>query len=166
MNFTLSQIAKEIQAEISGDSSILITGFSTADAAKPGDLVFAESETFFAAAEQSQASAVLVSGPFKSTKKPLLLVANTRVAVARLLPLFFPRDDYAPGIHPTAVIEQTAQIDSTAHIGPNVVIGKRSRVGARRNHCFWSRTRVWRWPGCCRFFSRATTMRLAFIQPR
>jgi len=131
MNFTLSQIAEQIQGEISGDGATPITGFSTADAAKPGDLVFAESETYFVAAEQSQASAVLVSGPFKSTKKPLLLVANARVAVARLLPLFFPPEDYHPGIHPSAVIAQSAQIDSTAHIGPNVVIGARSRVGAR-----------------------------------
>ncbi len=53
------------------------------------------------------------------------------LALGRLLPFFFPPDEYPAGIHPSAVIAQSAQVDSTAHIGPNVVVGARSRVGAR-----------------------------------
>jgi UDP-3-O-[3-hydroxymyristoyl] glucosamine N-acyltransferase len=51
--------------------------------------------------------------------------------VARLLPFFFPPDQYAPGIHPSATIAPSAQIDPTASVGPNCVIGARVRVGAR-----------------------------------
>jgi UDP-3-O-[3-hydroxymyristoyl] glucosamine N-acyltransferase len=131
MTFTLARIAEQIHGEAVGDSSVQITGFSTAEAARSGDIVFAENETYFASAEQSAASAILVSGPFSSAKKPLVRVSNARVAVARLLPLFFPPEDHPPGIHPSAVIDNSAQIDPTAHIGAHATIGPRSRIGAR-----------------------------------
>src|SRR4051812_12890847 len=131
MSLTLAYIAEQIRGEAVGDGSVQITGFSTSENARPGDIVFAENETYFTAAEQSEASAILVSGPFNSAKKPLIRVANARVAVARLLPLFFPPDDYAPGIHPTAIVAESAEIHSTAHIGAYAIVGARCQIGAR-----------------------------------
>lgn len=131
MSFTAAQIAQQLRGEVLGDGSVTLTGFAAAQHARPGDLTFAEKETYFAAAEQSQASAILVSGPFTSATKVLIRVPNARVAVAKLLPVFFPVDQYAAGIHPSAVIADSAQVDPTAHIGPNCVIGARAKVGAR-----------------------------------
>ena len=131
MPITASQIAEQLQGEVIGDGTVELLGFAAADKAREGDLTFAEKEIYFANAEQSQASAILVSGPFTSLSKVLIRVPNTRVAMARLLPIFFPQDEYFPGIHPSAVIADTAQIDSTAHIGPNVTIGDNVRIGAR-----------------------------------
>jgi UDP-3-O-[3-hydroxymyristoyl] glucosamine N-acyltransferase len=131
MSFTASQIAQQLRGEVIGDGSVELTGFAPADCARPGDLTFAEKETYFAAAEQSQAAAILVSGEFTSAKKVLIRVPNARIAVAKLLPVFFPPDQYPPGIHPSATIAATAQIDPTAHIGPNCVIGARVKIGAR-----------------------------------
>jgi UDP-3-O-[3-hydroxymyristoyl] glucosamine N-acyltransferase len=48
-----------------------------------------------------------------------------------LLPVFFPPDQHAPGIHASATIASSAQIDPTAHIGPGCAIGAGVRVGAR-----------------------------------
>ncbi len=131
MPFTASQIAEQLHGEVLGDGSVELTGLASADGAKPGDLTFAEKETYFAAAEESQATAILVPGGFASSKKVLIRVPNPRVAVARLLPVFFPPDQHAPGVHASATITPSAQIDPTAHIGPNCVIGPRVRVGAR-----------------------------------
>jgi UDP-3-O-[3-hydroxymyristoyl] glucosamine N-acyltransferase len=131
MTFTAAQIAEKLRGEVLGDGSVALTGFASADSAKPGDLTFAEKETYFAASEQSQATAILVSGNFTSATKILIRVPDARVAVAKLLPLFFPTDEHAPGIHPSANIAATAQIDPTAHIGPNCVIGSRVKIGAR-----------------------------------
>jgi UDP-3-O-[3-hydroxymyristoyl] glucosamine N-acyltransferase len=131
MTFTAAQIAEKVRGEVIGDSSVALTGFAPADSAKAGDLTFAEKETYFAAAEQSQATAILVSGSFTSTTKILIRVRDARVAVAKLLPLFFPPDTFPPGIDPSATIAATAQIDPTAHIGPNCVIGARAKIGAR-----------------------------------
>lgn len=131
MPFTAFQIARQLQGEVLGDGNIQLNGFAAAATARPGDLTFAESEAYFAAAEQSQASAILVSGTFTSSSKVLLRVPDARVAVARLLPIFFPPDTYAAGIHPSAVIADSAQVDPTAHIGAKCVIGARAQIGAR-----------------------------------
>jgi UDP-3-O-[3-hydroxymyristoyl] glucosamine N-acyltransferase len=130
MNITAARIAEQLRGEVVGDGSLELTGFAPADAARPGDLTFAEKETYFAAAEQSHASAILVSGEFTSATKVLIRVPNARVAVARLLPLFFPPDAQMPGIDPATHIAASAQIDPTAHIGPNCVIGARVKIGA------------------------------------
>ena len=131
MPFTAAQIAERLRGEVLGDGSVQLTGFAPADCARAGDLTFAESEAYFAVAEQSQAAAILVAGAGASSKKVLIRVANARVAVARVLPLFFPADEPPRGIHPSAVIDASAQIDPTAHIGPHCVVGPRVRLGAR-----------------------------------
>src|SRR5882724_798784 len=131
MSYTAAQIAEQLRGEVIGDGSILITGFAQAENARPGDLTFAEKESYFAAANQSNASAILVSEPFAATKKVLIRVKNARVAVARLLPLFFPPDEHTPGIDASAVISPSAQIDPTAHIGPHCVVKSGVKIGAR-----------------------------------
>src|SRR2546423_61474 len=98
---TASQLAQQLDGEVAGDGSIQLSGFTTPDRAKAGDLVFAENETYLALAEQSGASAILVPQQFTSAKKTLIRVKNPRVAYARVLPLFFPEPQPAPGIHPS-----------------------------------------------------------------
>ncbi|MEO6848879.1 MAG: UDP-3-O-(3-hydroxymyristoyl)glucosamine N-acyltransferase [Chthoniobacterales bacterium] len=131
MSFTATQIAEHIQGEVLGDGATLITGFAAADTAKEGDLTFAEKESYFASADQSAASAILVAGDFTSSSKVVIRVTNARIAVARLLPLFFPVDTYTAGIHPSAVIAASAEIDPSVHIGPNCVVGERVKIGPR-----------------------------------
>jgi UDP-3-O-[3-hydroxymyristoyl] glucosamine N-acyltransferase len=133
MTHTAAQIAEQLKGEVVGDGSVAITGLAAADTARPGDLTFAEKESYFAAAEASAASAVLVSGTFASASasKVLIRVPNARVAVAKLLPLFFPADKATPGVHPTAAVAPSAQIDPSAHIGPGCVVGDDVKIGAR-----------------------------------
>lgn len=131
MTFTATQIAEKIQGEIIGDGSVSLTGFAPADTAKAGDLTFAEKASYLAAAEQSQASAVLVTPDCAVSAKVLIRVANPRVAVAKILQLFFPEDPEQTAVHPSAVIAPSAQVDPTVHIGPNCVIGEGVTLGAR-----------------------------------
>jgi UDP-3-O-[3-hydroxymyristoyl] glucosamine N-acyltransferase len=131
MSFTAAQIAALVQGEVVGDSSLILNGFAPADRAQPGDLTFAENETYFARADQSAASAILIDGPFASERKVLIKVPNARIAFAKVLPQFFPEPIFAPGAHPSAVISESAQVDPTVHIGPNCVIGEKTRLGPR-----------------------------------
>ncbi len=131
MPFTTAEIAQLIAGEVVGDGSLVLHGFSPADLAHSGDLTFAENETYFAQAEQSAASAIIVGGQFKSDKKVLIRVANPRIAFAKVLPLFFPEPGFAPGIHPTAIVAASAQVAPTAHIGPYCVLSESVRIGAR-----------------------------------
>jgi UDP-3-O-[3-hydroxymyristoyl] glucosamine N-acyltransferase len=131
MSFTASQIAEKLRGEITGDGSVQLTGLAPAERARSGELTFAENASYFAAAEQSQASAILVAGPFVSSNKVLIRVPNARVALAKALPIFFPPEGHPSGIHPSAVISDSARIDPSAHIGPNCVLGDQVRLGAR-----------------------------------
>lgn len=131
MSFTIAEIAKHLHGEVLGDGAAVITGFAAAEHARPGDLTFAESADYFAAAEKSAAVAVIADGKFASAHKIVIRVANPRLAFARALALFFPEPVYAPGIHPSAVIAADAQIDPTAHIGPLCSVGARVKLGAR-----------------------------------
>src|SRR6266705_946712 len=131
MTFTAGQIAEKLGGEVVGDRSIQLTGLAPADRARAGALTFAENAKYFAAAEQSQAAAILVSEPFVSSSKVLIRVQNARIALARVLPFFFPPEEHPQGIHPSAVIAESARIDPTAHVGPNCVLGARVKLGAR-----------------------------------
>ena len=55
MTLTITQIADRVGGEVVGDASTQITGFSPADAARNGDLTFADKEAYFAVADQSKA---------------------------------------------------------------------------------------------------------------
>lgn len=131
MKYTASYLAERLQGTVLGNGSIEITGFASADRARPGDLTFAEEASYFLAAENSQASAILASGEFTSASKVVIRVPNARVAMARVLPLFFPTEEEPPGIHPSAVIAESARIDPSVHIGPQCVIGEHVTIGAR-----------------------------------
>jgi len=131
MPITAAQVAARVRGEVVGDSSIQLAGIASVDSARAGDLTFAETEAHFATAERSQAAAILVTGTFVSAGKVLIRVANARVAVARLLPVFFPAESPPPGIDPGATIDSSAQIDPSAHVGPFCVVGPGARVGAR-----------------------------------
>ncbi len=131
MPFTIAEIAAQIGGEIHGDGTAVLTGFAPAHQAKAGDLTFAENETYFAAADQSAASAILVADGFVSSRKSLIRVKNARIAFAKVLPLFFPEPLFAAGVHATAVVAASAQIDPSAHVGPHCVVGDGVRIGAR-----------------------------------
>ena len=131
MTLTTSEIAKRLEGEVLGDASATLTGFATADQAGPGDLTFAETSEYFAAAENSAATAIIADAGATSARKTLIRVKNPRVAFARALELFFSEPRPAAGIHPSAVIAASAKVDPAAHVGPNCVIGERVTIGAR-----------------------------------
>jgi UDP-3-O-[3-hydroxymyristoyl] glucosamine N-acyltransferase len=127
--FTVAQLAAQIGGEVLGDGSVLLTGVAPADGAAAGDLTFAEKPSYLAAAEASQASAILVPIGFESAVKVLIRVKDARIAIAKVLPLFFPPEKHASGIHPSAVVDPSAQIDPTASVGPQCVVGAGVTVG-------------------------------------
>jgi UDP-3-O-[3-hydroxymyristoyl] glucosamine N-acyltransferase len=131
MPFTAAEIAKHLSGEVIGDATLALKGLAPADRAEPGDLTFAENEDYFARAEQSAASAIIVDGSFASAKKTLIRVPNARIAFAKVLPLFFPEPLFPPGVHPTAVIDTSAQVHASAHIGPHCVVGANVKIGPR-----------------------------------
>src|SRR5436305_804929 len=79
-------------------------------------------------AQLGAASSILIDGINKASAKTLIRVPQARIGFAKALALFFPEPEFAPGIHPTAVVSDTAQIDPSAHIGPQCVVGDRVKI--------------------------------------
>lgn len=133
MPFTAAEIASHVGGEVLGDASVQLQGIALPEFAKPGDLVFVETDGYFARAEKSEASAILLDETLaaNANAKVLIRVANPRIAFAKVLALLFPPARFDPGIHPTAVIAKSASVDPAAHIGPWCVVGDRARIGVR-----------------------------------
>jgi len=82
-------------------------------------------------ARKTRAAAVLVEPEFPEIEAATLRLKNPYLAFSRALGFFYQPPVYAPGIHPTAVIDPTAVIGEGAHIGAYVVIGPRVKLGAQ-----------------------------------
>jgi UDP-3-O-[3-hydroxymyristoyl] glucosamine N-acyltransferase len=128
---TAAEIAAQLDGEVVGDGSTRLKGFAPADSARAGDLTFAENEEYFERAAKSQASAILVDGIVGKTDKVLIRVSKARVAFAKVLGLFFPEQEFSPGVHASAIIASTARIDPTAYVGPFCAVGDRAQIGAK-----------------------------------
>jgi UDP-3-O-[3-hydroxymyristoyl] glucosamine N-acyltransferase len=131
MRITAGEIAAQLNGQVSGDASVVLTGFAPADKAQAGDLTFAENQIFFQRAEESAAAAIVVDGDFGPSTKTLIRVPNARIASARALPVFFPEPAFPPGVHSSAVVASSAQVDPTAYVGPFCTIDERAQVGPR-----------------------------------
>ncbi|MEI6233798.1 MAG: UDP-3-O-(3-hydroxymyristoyl)glucosamine N-acyltransferase [Planctomycetota bacterium] len=57
--------------------------------------------------------------------------ADPEMTFLKAIRMFNPARHYAPGIHPTAIIESGVEIGEGAHIGPRVFIEAGTRIGAR-----------------------------------
>jgi UDP-3-O-[3-hydroxymyristoyl] glucosamine N-acyltransferase len=125
----LSEIAKALGARLEGDAATEITGVAGIEEAGPGQLTFVANPKYAPAAKTTRASAVIVAEDFPALRTATLRLKNPRLAFARALDLFYRPPQYAPGIHPTAVIHPSAKIGKDACIGPYVVVDQDVEIG-------------------------------------
>jgi len=124
---TVSVLAGHVGGIVVGDGDLVITGLASVDGASQGDLTFAEKPSYLAEAERSQASAILVTNSVESSSKVLIRVKDPRVAIAKILPLFFPLEEFPAGIHASAVVD--GEVHPTAHVGPHCVVAGGVQIG-------------------------------------
>src|SRR6516162_4333649 len=102
---TVKEIAELAHARVVGDETVQLTGISSVQSARPGDLVFVDNEKNLHAALESRASALVV-GRFaegEAGSKPLLFASQPRLAFARAAQVLHPKVERHPGIHPSAI---------------------------------------------------------------
>ena len=125
----LGELASKLGAELRGDAELEITGVKGIEEAGPTEVTFVANPRYTALARSTHAAAVLVEPEFQPIRAATLRIQNPYLAFSRALALFYQPPVYAPGIHPTAVIDPTAEIGQGAHIGAYVVIGAQVHVG-------------------------------------
>ena len=126
----LSQIAEVLGTTIDNVSpETEITGVAGIEEAGPGQITFVANTKYTAAAKTSRASAVIVDQNFPAIATGMLRSKNPYLAWAKAVELFYHPPRYAPGTHPTAVIDPTAKVGKNAHVGPYVVIDRDAEIG-------------------------------------
>jgi UDP-3-O-[3-hydroxymyristoyl] glucosamine N-acyltransferase len=127
----LGELASRLGAELCGDANLEVTGIKGIEEAGPTEVTFVANPRYAGLARKTRAAAVLVEPEFPEIAVATLRLKKPYLAFARALGLFYQSPVYAPGIHPTAVIDPTAEIGEGAHIGAYVVIGAGVKLGAR-----------------------------------
>src|SRR5581483_8535001 len=127
----LAEIASALGARLeNGSPDTEITGVAGIEEAAPGQISFVANPKYAAAARNTSAAAVIVAEDFPALDRPMVRAKNPYRAFARAIEFFYKPPQYAPGVHPTAVIHSSAKIGANAHIGPYVVIDQDVIIGS------------------------------------
>lgn len=124
----LAEIASAVGAELRGGDQ-QITGVAGIEEAGPEHITFVANPRYSALARTTKAGAVIVSPDFPEISAATLRTANPYLAFANAVRLFYREPEYAPGIHPTAVIHPTAKVGASAHVSAYVVISEGVVIG-------------------------------------
>jgi UDP-3-O-[3-hydroxymyristoyl] glucosamine N-acyltransferase len=134
----LYSLAEYLSARVIGDGEIAVSGVASIAGARPGQLVFVESEKHLPEALVCEASAI-IAGEFAahtSSTKPLLIAVHPRLAFATAASLLYAKPERQAGVHPAAVVDlssnvsPSATIDAYAVIERGAVIGQRTWIGS------------------------------------
>lgn len=155
MQMRLADIQQHVGGELAGDADIVVNAVNSLDLAKVGEISFAENDKYLLAAQQSNASILIVPQSFPILAgKNVLKVEKPKEVFIGIMIMFDDTDVYVTGIHPSVTIATdnvelganvaiAAQvniqknvaigantvIDSNTHIGHDVVIGEHCRIG-------------------------------------
>ncbi len=125
----LGELASRLGAELRGDADLEITGVNGIEEAGSTEITFVANPRYAGLARKTRAAAILVEPEFQEIPVSTLRIRNPYLAFSRALGIFYQPPAYAPGIHPTAVIDPTAEIGEDAHIGAYAVVGPGVRLG-------------------------------------
>ena len=135
---TLQELAERVGGRVVGDGAIAIYRIAAVDESTDDALTFATDERYLASAMASRAAAVLVDAAVPigdGPAKPMIVVENARLALARLLRGLRPPKPAGPFRHPSAIVDATADVagdvflDAMAYVGPGARIGRGSVIG-------------------------------------
>ncbi len=127
----ISEIANRLGARLdNGSPDTEISGVSGIEDAGAGQLTFISNPRYAAEARTTKAAAVIVAENFPAISAAMLRSKNPYLDFARALEMFYQPPQYAPGIHPTAVVHPSAKVGTDAHIGPYVVINEDVEIGS------------------------------------
>lgn len=140
---TAIELAEQFQASLVGEASHTFSGLAPLERAQLDQISFLSNPLYRQQASESQAGALIVSqadleflqaNPGVHVAKRVYFVAKNPYATFARMAQYFANANapkYAPGIHPSAVIDATATVPPSCHIGPFVQIGAGVKLGER-----------------------------------
>ena len=140
---TAIELAEQFQVSLVGDGSHALQGLAPLERAQPSQISFLSNPLYRQQASDSSAGGLIVNqadldfleaNPGGNSAGRVYFVSkNPYATFARMAQHFakFSAPVYAPGIHPSAVIDSSVAIPASCHIGPFVQIGPGVKLGER-----------------------------------
>lgn len=129
---SIAVVAEAARGTAAIDSDILLDGVAPLQSAGPAQVSFLDNRRYASALDETRAGAVIVH-PEMAARVPArtvaIVTAEPYVGWARVAALFHPAPPVAPGIHPSAVVDDTASVDPSAEVGPLCVIEAGAEIG-------------------------------------
>lgn len=139
MRFTLSELAKQTGAGLSGSGDIIIEKVADISSGEESSIVYISNAKYIKYLKTTDASAVIITDKMlRSCDKPALVTDNPRAVFSKIALLLNPLPAVEPWISPHAVIADDAKVDSSARIEACVVIQTGVSIGPG----------TWLSPGC------------------
>ena len=127
--FTLEQIAHVTGGLLSKANDVAITRIAPPALADENTLALALGEDEIANLSTTNAKAALVPLGVNIDGFTTIEVERPRLAMMKLITMFYEEPHVNSGIHPTATVHPTAKIGENVALGPNVVIGENAQIG-------------------------------------
>ena len=132
MGIAVSQLADLVHGTVLGDGDIVIQSARILRDAQPGDITFAENESYAAMLNECKASAAVVPMNLPYGGKTLVQVADPLMAFVTIVQHLQGKAKRQPtGIDPRASVHASARIGPDISIYPSVCVGANTVIGAR-----------------------------------
>ncbi len=129
----LSELARLTGASVeSTGEDIEIDGAAGLDEAEAGQVAFLANPRYTPRVQTTRASAVYLAEGVEAgrTDIAVLRARDPYLAYTRALRLFHPEPDFAPFVHPSAVIDPSARVAERVWIGACVVVGRDAEIAS------------------------------------
>ena len=128
--FTLEQIAQITGGLLSKEKDVAITNIAPPMLADENTLALALGEDEIANLANTKAKAALVPLGVNIDGFTTIEVERPRLAMMKLITMFYEEPHVNSGVHPTAVVHPSAKLGQNVSLGANVVVGENAQIGA------------------------------------
>lgn len=127
--YTIDQITQVVGGLLSKVEDVEISKLAPPNLADENTLALALGEEEIQNLATTKAKAALVPLGVSFEGITTIEVERPRLAMMKLLHMFYDEPETQPGVHPSAVIDPSVKFGQNISIGPNVVIGKNVEIG-------------------------------------
>ncbi|WP_425039316.1 UDP-3-O-(3-hydroxymyristoyl)glucosamine N-acyltransferase [Primorskyibacter sp. S187A] len=133
MAYTVKEIAAALGADAFGAVDVSIEGVAEPADARDSDLALAMKPEFAQQISEGAAQAAMLwdGADWQAMGlKAAITAPRPRFAMAGLSAMMDAGQGFAPGVHPSAILDPSAEIGEGTQIGPGAIIGPRAKIGA------------------------------------
>ena len=131
VTFTLKELAAMSGGALVGDSTLNVTGAASLGEATQGEISFFTNRKYIGLLRKTRASAIFVPADFaEPVNAAQIRVSNPTKAFEQVVLKFAPKPiTFAPGTHPSAIVDPSVQLGECVSIQPLAVIEAGVKIG-------------------------------------